>query len=269
MMQTVLKKQWMDMQGRLWTYPLVAFCLTLASDNPVPILVAAAFLAMDLATQTAGDDARHGTFEFIFTRAIDRRAYLRTKFLFGPPTLIGFILFAVLLEAMDARSIFRNLVMEPLEPEAAGVPLSAGAVLVTAAAIVFLFSVVFSLVNTATSEASFFNLNFLGLIIVIAYGGTVVFLYPFLLGLFEVSLPDLMGRPSFALFATAAFLVPSAILYFISREVYARRMLPPPVVRGGGRNSTFAWVGLIVFILLVLVFFMFALLHVAPAPSAP
>jgi len=33
MIRTVFKKQWLDMQGRLWTYPLVAFCFAVLSDG--------------------------------------------------------------------------------------------------------------------------------------------------------------------------------------------------------------------------------------------
>ena len=48
MLSIVFKKQWLDLQGRIWTYPLVAGCFLLADRGYDWCVVVAIFMALDL-----------------------------------------------------------------------------------------------------------------------------------------------------------------------------------------------------------------------------
>lgn len=274
MLSIVFKKQWLDLQGRLWTYPLVAFCFLLADRGFAWCGVVGAFMALDLATQTAGDDVRHGTFEFIFTRAIDRRGYLRAKFWFGPPLLFGFVLLVAGLEAAGVRGLFWNLVMEPtsaLEPATMiqrGAALSPGLVVLATSALVLLFGLVFTFVLTAESEATFVTLNVLGLIVFGAYAIAVVFAVPHFLGVPWQSPESLVAEPRFVWPAATALLVPAGLLYFASREFYARRTLPQAAARAESRFGAAGCVVLVILGILALLVLMYLLLgHTAMEPT--
>jgi len=265
LIKTVFKKQWMDMQGRVLTYPVVAFFFNVLSENPVWIGLVAIFLAMDLATQTAGDDARHGTYEFIFTRAIDRRAYFRMKYWFGLPILVAFLLLAACFEATGTHEAFWNLVMERsyfLTPELTLA--SPGVLALAMSAATFLFSLLFGLINTATSESVFSSMNFTGVLLFAVYGGLVLVLMPFLMQVETTGVVALVQNGRFVVAACVAFLAPSVLLYLFSRELYARRTLPGLSERPGGRSGSLGWVAVIVLILVILAVLAYMLLAVSP-----
>ncbi len=271
MIRTVFKKQWLDMQGRLWTYPLVAFCFAVLSDGGqrafTNMAIVAFFLVLDLVNQTAGDDARHGTFEFIFTRAIDRRAYLSMKYFFGVPVLLAFAAFCSAIEGLNLRAAFWNLISEPLVRDGTtpGAPVEMETVVLGIAAAILLFSILFLLVSTTASGSSFLSQNLVG---VILFGGYVWLVFFFLsarIGGAARGEGFPAGPGSHLPVALAALLVPAMLLYFLSREVYARRELPPLVARNG-RSSAFPWVGIVLLILAVLAVLMVLFLTVSHEP---
>jgi len=266
LIKTVFKKQWLDMQGRVWTYPVVAFFFNLLSENPIWTGIVAIALAMDLATQTAGDDARHGTFEFIFTRAIDRKAYFRMKYWFGLPILIAFLLLAACFEALGAREAFWGLVMEPVESSLSGaLSLSPGILAIMIAAAIFLFSLLFALLNTATSESVFSSMNFTGLFLFAVYGLLVLLILPFLFGAETGGFPQLLQSSRFVPAACVAFLAPSILLYLFSSVLYAHRTLPAQEARTSGRAGAMGWGMVILLILVFLAIVAYLLFALAPA----
>ena len=271
MMTTVFRKQWMDMGGRVWTYPLVAFCLLLTGFRPVLLGVVTGFLALDLAVHLAGDDARHGTFEFIFTRAVDRRAYLRWKYFFGVPLLVLFVALVWALEAVGVRDVFWSVIQEPLVPgPAAGdptqPPLATGMWFVAAASAVFLFSLAFAFITMATSSTSFYSLGLVAVLVFLAYGAVVVWALAHAADVVRDATvwPWWAGSVRSAALGVAFFAVPAVLLYFFSRELYARRSLPPLVVLRETRSQRSLWLGVIILILLGLMVLM--VFMTVPAP---
>jgi hypothetical protein len=266
LIKTVFKKQWLDMQGRVWTYPVVAFFFNVMSENPVWIGFVAIALAMDLATRTAGDDARHGTFEFIFTRAIDRKAYFRMKYWFGLPILITLLLLAACFEALGVREAFWSLVREPVDSlSLATLSLSPGVLALMISAAIFLFSLLFALLNTATSESVFSSMNFTGVFLFAVYGLLVLLILPFLIGAETGGFPELLQSSRFVPAACVAFLAPSILLYLFSGVLYAHRTLPAQEARTSGRGSAVGWGMVIVLILVFLAVVAYLLFALAPA----
>lgn len=250
----ILRKQWLDMQGRVWTYPIFAFTVSVLSQPDTNVRVGhalvALLLALDLASQTAGDDARHGTHEFIFTRPIDRRGYVGAKFFFGLPILLGFVGLCTLFELVNVREWFMTLIGDPVGIDLAARPVDVIEHAFGASAIVLAFAMMFLSISTAERGDSFTGHGVLSTIVVGVY---LVFTMPFLRSLFggAPTFAEDLHDPTFALASFAATLVPAGVLYWFAREVYARRALPVPGA-GGGRERNLGWAGLLIVLVVVL-----------------
>ncbi len=249
----ILRKQWLDMQGRVWTYPIFAFTVSVLSGSEARVTgfhaFAALLLALDLASQTAGDDARHGTHEFMFTRPIDRRGYIGAKFFFGLPILLAFIGVCTLFELVNVREWFMTLITDPVGIDLAARPIDLVERAFGASVIVLAFAMMFLSISTTERGDSFVAHGVLSTIVVGIYLG---FAMPFLRSVFggAPSLAEDLRTPAFAVASFAVALVPAGALYWLAREIYARRALPVPG-SGGGRDRNLAWVGALLVVIVV------------------
>ena len=261
MFKTVFAKQWPEIRDRIWTYPIAAlfFSLFWQESNFGFLVVVGTFLTLDMAVQTAGDDVRWGTFEFIFTRAIDRRKYISLRFLFGLLPLAGLVGIYVVLEFVDIRMIFWNLNSEPLEDFPVSEAINAAHYILISAALFFLFSLVFLFCSAAARESSFSGLLVLGLIVTLLYVAAACALTTLLLhGTLDLDSNSIDEVPV-VLVLSAFLLVPALIFLVITREHYGLCQVPA-TVRGDERSSPWiSWVVLALAILLVLFFLYYML----------
>jgi len=260
MFSTVCSIHWPEIADRIWTYPVVALTLTLFAGEMNWILFPAvgAFLAADMAVQIAGDDVRWGTFEFLFTRPVDRGRYFSTKFLFGLAPLAGLAALYAVFSAVDLKNVFWNLVMEPVGEKALVPNPGAGLFVIEAAALFVDYTVVFFLCTTSTKESSFPGFISLGFILT----GIYTVLCAFLMSRFfpsaaetglsgEEAFRAMTRAPLFLVPALALLLAPAAALFLLGRAYYSRCELPSGVqsendVHRAGWN----WIAWLVFFLL-------------------
>jgi len=263
MFKTVAIKQWPEIRVRIWTYPVVALTLTLFMQeiNPFTMAVIGVFLALDMAVQAGGDDVRWNTFEFIFTRAINRRKYLTTKFFFGLIPLVGLGLLYVVFEFADLKTLYWNLISEPVgEPPIERLPLSdeasAGYYTVLAFVVLLVYTTVFFFCSTTRKESSFGSFLLLGFVGTLVY--TVVVSYVLDIFLFAEArgLNSLFVSTGYVSLITLLLTFPATLLFFFSREHYARCELPSVSRAHRGSSSTGIWLVLIVFIIIILAFFL-------------
>lgn len=288
MYAAVINKQWQEIRDRIWTYPLVALFLSVISQQADSVLIAiiGAFLVLDMAVQAAGDDVRWGTFEFIFTRAVDRRKYFTLKFLFGLIPLAGLILLYIVFDAVDVHRLFWTLVSEPVEPFLEQFDGGAGFYLLVGLVLLLLYAVVYFFCSTATRESAFSGFLVAGFIVTFIYSLVCAWaVTDFIVNdvpavstadesyihLAEGSPRDgsesfetyeaSAGSPSplrylryseFVFYMSILMLLPAVILFFAGREHYARCELPKTVAGGVGSSTAIYWVILVLLVLFVI-----------------
>lgn len=268
MFRTVCIKQWPEIRGRIWTYPVVVLFLSLfwQESNFFFLTIVGTFLALDMAVQAAGDDVRWGTFEFIFTRAIDRKKYLSLRFLFGLLPLAGVVALYVLLEFIDIRIIFWNLISEPVEEFAVQEVFGAGYYILAALTFLFQFSLVFLFCTTASRESSFSSYIVIGLIASIVYVLLTAAVTSLILYNTWNSGTEMPSDPPFVLIVSAFLLLPSLVFFVLSREYYSRCEIPD-LSPGESRTAWTSWLVLALAIILIL-FFLFYMLSATRTTEA-
>lgn len=264
MFKTVAMKQWPEIRARIWTYPVVALTLTLflQEANSFFLAVIGVFLALDMAVQAGGDDVRWNSFEFIFTRAINRRAYLTSRFLFGLIPLAALGLLYAVFELSELKSIYWALISEPISTgETIKTPFAEascpGYYTVLAFMIFLVYSTVFFFCSTTRKESSFGSLLLTGFIGTVIYTAITTHLLDRFLFTDGEGLNHLFHEPLFTVLMSALLAVPAVLLFVFSREHYARCELPMVSrTQGGSSSSTGLWLIVIVFIVIILTLFL-------------
>jgi|GEM_PF-2583478 len=271
MFKTVAIKQWPEISGRIWTYPVVALTLTLfmQETNPFILAVIGVFLALDMAVQLGGDDVRWNAFEFIFTRAIDRRKYLTTRFLFGLIPLVGLALLYVVFEFADLKALYWNIISEPvgpgkIDPIPLGEEARFGYFTVLAFVVLLIYTTVFFFCSTTRKESAFGGFLVLGFVGTLVYTVIVTYVLETFLFAEAEGLNDLFASMPYVSLIALLLALPAALLFFFSREHYARCELPAVSRADRGSSSTGLWLILIVVIIIVLALL---LTMTAPQPS--
>ncbi len=260
MFKTVAIKQWPEIRDRIWTYPVVALALTLFLQemNPFFLAVVSLFLALDMAVQTGGDDVRWNAFEFIFTRAIDRRKYLTCRFLFGVIPLVGIGLLYVVFEFVDLKTLYWNLISEPVGPNKADYyllkdPAGPGYYTILPFMVLLAYTTIFFFCSTTRKESAFGGFTLVGLVGTLIYTGVATYLLRNTLFVEAKGLTTLFATPLYVGLMVLLLFLPTALLFFFSREHYARCELPSVDRAQGGSSSIGLWLVVIVFIIIILV----------------
>ncbi len=280
MYSAVFSKQWPEVRDRIWTYPIVAATLTVLMLAPdlmsfiISVILVGVFLAADMAVQLGGDDVRYNSFEFIFTRPINRRSYFTAKFLFGLVPITGIVVSQFILEAIRFRELFWCLVSEPIEPTR---PFGWNDLivlgeygLVLVAALFLTYSIVHFMCSMTRSESSFSAFIILGVIAAGVYTYCAAFLVNRWIpldntGVTEAGAPPL---PILLVLTLIVFLiVPGAVFFLIARERYAGCELPLSVKSGTGTSSAGFWLFFVIIFVLLLALLSFFLVRGEKVPS--
>ncbi len=256
MLATVFNKQWPEISGRIWTYPVVVLTFVIFGAEPRSLffVLVCGYLAIDMAIQTAGDDVRWRSYEFILTRAIDRRKYFSARFLFGLLPVIVVILFYLFLEACDFNAIFWNIISEPLPDPSRVTAFEGHNLFLLPFSLLFLYAAVSFLCSGSTRESTFMGFAILGVVVTIVY-------YYFSRWVCEYISIGHAGADShppagvILLVFGALHLVPALAFSLISRERYARRELPDDV-RNVETSSNWAFWLILVLLLVVAMLFL-------------
>lgn len=268
-MNAQLQKEWFEVRNRIWTYPVVYLVFPILIFNPatsiVFLVLIGAWLASDMAIQTAGDDVRHGSHEFIFTRAIDRKAYLTQKYFFGVGMLVAFVLVAALFELLNLRQLFWNLACDPLLDWSVVQPYPHVVLPLVLVGQVMIFSIVFTLCLPARSEASFSGFVVVAWIATGLYTWVIYAVLSLIMPFGHMPAWDLSTDPRFIAGSTAALLVPSALLLALCRTYYARCELPVVQAASGRRSGASGW---FIWIILILAIVLLAMLFLTMRPVA-
>lgn len=258
MLKAVFMKQWWEVESRAWTYLIVALTLSLViGPNAVVFIFLGLVLMIDMAVQTAGEDVRWGTHEFIFTRAIDRNRYLFSKYLFGLVMWAAFMVLCIMIAWIQPQIYFWKLLSEHVQASVDELGLSKGILVLAGLNLFFLYSLSFLLCSTSRNETFFALFSVLGGIVtgvyyVICAEGVRILLYPT-----SDHYVEHVDEIRFLLPMAALFLVPSGIFFLLSRLHYGRCELPATIRRDSGAASWAMWI----VVILTVVFIVFILLE--------
>jgi hypothetical protein len=277
MFKTVCIKQWPEVRDRIGTYPVVALTMAVLAQqyNTILFPLIGLFLAADLAVQVAGDDVRWGTFEFVFTRAINRKKYFTAKFLFGLAPVAGLAALYAILANVDVQGLFWRLVSDPVADAQPAVTGEAGSYVISALALLLLYSVVFFLCSASFRESSFSSFIVIGAVATGLYTWLATYLVA-LTSRVTGLLPHandhqwwtgLLSQPLFVLFVSILLLVPAAALFLLGRAFYSRCELPSEVYTGKRSSGGVGWVMLVLFVIVIVLAAFFLMMSTAPQTS--
>lgn len=255
MLKAVFMKQWWEVESRAWTYLIVALTLSLITGPVAFVFIFVGLVLMiDMAVQTAGEDVRWGTHEFIFTRAIDRKRYLSSKFLFGLMMWAAFMVLCVMIAWIQPQIYFWKLLSEHVQITVHELGLSKGILVLAGLNLFFLYSLSFLLCSTSRNETLFALFSVLGGIVTGVYyfvcaEGVRILLFPG-----SDHYGEHVDEIRFLLPMAALFLVPSGLFFLLSRLHYGRCELPSTIRRDSGADSWAIWiVGILIVVFIVFI----------------
>ena len=118
--------------------------------------------------------------------------------------------------------------------------------------LLLIYTTVFFFCSTTRKESAFGGFLLLGFVGTLIYTGVVTIVLETFLFAEAESLNDLFGSTSYVSLITLLLAFPAMLLFFFSREHYARCELPSVGRAQGGSSSTGFWLVLIVFIIIIL-----------------
>lgn len=113
-----VRKEWIVHRSLLLDYLVCAVVAVtvLPFDRALGFGVVASVLAASLGARIGGDEAMWGSREFVFTRPIRRRDWVRLRFGIGLLPLAAMLALFLVADAAEVHQRFAALVAEPLEP---------------------------------------------------------------------------------------------------------------------------------------------------------
>jgi len=247
MFKAIWIKQYIEVQNRIWTYPIVGavLCVLAQDKNPIILLILGAILSMDLAIQIGGDEVRNNTFEFIFTRAINRKFYFFVRFLFGASFIVLLAIILYLFEAFNLGSLFWSTFAEPIKPIAGFQAENLITFVNIFAGLFLLYSVCILFCSESKQESTNTSLAILGLLVT----GVFIFADIVLINwLLDLDFRD--PQPGVTCLVCSIPVIQGGMIR------YARRELPQIVERKESVSTSSGWL-LSILIVLIIVFVVF------------